>query len=55
METKNLLNELTSITKKEIKNYGITGVFIYEDEAYVSSCYELPEYILSKIEKELGL
>lgn len=55
METKNLLNELTSITKKEIKNYGITEVFIYDDELYTTSCYDLPEYILSKIEKELGL
>lgn len=50
---KNLINKLKVNFKNEIKNFGITEVFIINGELYTTSNYDLPYDLLIKIKTEL--
>ena len=52
---KNLINDIKSISDKEIKSFGITEVFVVNNELYTTSLYDLPNEMLEKIENELAI
>ena len=49
----NLLLLQKTLSEKEIKDYGVTEIFIHADELYCTSKYDIPFEILEKLESEL--
>jgi predicted ATP-dependent serine protease len=52
-EVKNLVNELRLKFPKQIKDYGITEIFIVDGEIHVTSNYDLPSDFTEMLEKEI--
>ena len=52
---KNLINDIKSISDKEIKSFGITEVFVVDNELYTTSLYDMPNEMIEKLENELAI
>ena len=52
---KNLINEIKSISEKEITSFGITEVFVVNNELYTTSLYDIPNEMIEKLENELSI
>ena len=50
---KNLINDIKSISEKEIKSFGITEVFVVNNELYTTSLYDITNEMIDKLENEL--
>ena len=53
LTTVNLINELKSISKKDIKNWGISQIFEDDNELHIISTYYVEGELRCKIENEL--
>ena len=49
----NLIDKLKENFSNEIKNFGITEVFFFNDELYTTSKWALPLDLVEKFENEL--
>jgi len=50
---KNCVDEIKQKFGKEIKDFGITEIFVVDGEVHITSNYEVPADLVDKIEKEI--
>jgi len=50
---KNLINSISSELQNELKPYQVTEIYILNNECYITSNYDLPQYLVDKIESEI--